>query len=638
MFEFFRSHQKLMQVLLLLLILPSFVLFGLEGYSRFRDGDDVIATVGDRSIKQAEFDAAKRQQLERMQQVMGSSFDPTILDNPRANKTLLDNLITERAVEWAVDKLHLTATDDNLRELIMSIPAVQVDGKFSQERYVSLLSAQGMTPESFEARLRSDLARAQVSNPLGNSEFLPKVVQAQLVKLNESERTVGLMRLKLEDYFSKVSLTDAQFEKYYQTHQDAFKTVEHADIEYVVLSPDAMAAKQTVADAEAKSYYEQNLATFRQPEQRRVRHILLTADKNTKPADLAKVKARAEALLAKVKASPNDFAAIAKAESQDPGSAANGGDLGSFARGTMVKPFEDAAFALQKDEISALVQSDFGFHVLQLLDIQPEKTQPLEAVRSQVDAEIRKQKAQKAFTAAAENFNDLVYDQPDSLQPVKDKYGLTSITAQGVQRQALPGAAADSPLANAAFLNALFADDVLKKRHNTKAMTVGQMLVAGRVTAYHPAAIKPLVEARSAIKDILIRESAQVLVKKQAETLLEKARAGLDVGFTEQKTVSRLKPESMSSVELAAIFGADAKKLPAYRSVDQGLAGITLIKVQSERIPAGEPAADIKALREAAVQRWQQFMAQETAQAALEVLKKRAKVEIKKPVAVTEKS
>ncbi len=638
MLEFFRSHQKLMQFLLLLLILPSFVLFGLEGYSRFRDGDVVLAVVGDQKIKQGEFDAVKKQQLERMRQVLGASFDPKLLEGSQADQAILDGLINDKLVDWAVRENRLTASDARLREVISTIPAVQDNGQFNLERYRTLLGAQGMTPEMFEARLRQDIAKGQVTNPLALSEFIPKSVADRLSQINESVRTVSLLTLKPEAYAAAVNVTPEQIDAFYKANQALYKSPEQGDIEFVVLQGDVLASQLPVSEADAKGFYDQNLAQYKSPEQRKARHILITVAKTAKADEVQKAKVKAEALLAKVRANPAEFAAVAKADSQDPGSAATGGDLGFFARGAMVKPFEDAAFSMKKEEISNLVQSDFGFHIIQVTDIKPEVVKPFAEVRPEIEKAIRQQQATKLFADAAESFSNMVYDQSDSLKPVIDKFKLTPVAVKGVQRTPLPGAAPGSPLASPEFLAALFSDDVIRDKHNTKAVTVGTALVSGRMVSYQPAQTKPLEQVSAAIKEALVKEESAKLARKEADQLLERARKGEAVaGFAAPVKASRLQPNGLSAVEVESIFKLGTKTLPAYTVVDLGAKGVAIAKVSAVEPAPAELSDEAKKLKEANLNAWKQGLARSAANAAQEALKLKAKVEIKKTFESTAK-
>src|SRR6478672_1467774 len=390
MFEFIRSHRRLMQFLLLLFIIPSFAFFGLESYTRSREADNAVAKVAGQSITQQEFDAALREQTERFRRMFGQQFDPKMLDTPEARQSVLDNLIAKRVMAAEASRNRLTVPDQALQQSILAIPGLtKPDGSFDSEQYRALLAMQGMTPTMFETRLRQDLALQQINSAVQSTAFAPKTVASRLSDLNDQEREVQELVFKAADFASQVKVTDEMLKEYYAKNGAQFEIPEQAKIEYVVLNGDALASQIQVSDADIKSYYDQNAKRYTVEEQRRASHILIGVKKDASDADKAAAKAKAESLLAQVRKNPADFARIAKQNSQDTGSAERGGDLDFFGRGMMVKPFEDAAYQLKQGEISGLVQSDFGYHIIQLTGIKPAAVQTLDEVKAEITAEIR---------------------------------------------------------------------------------------------------------------------------------------------------------------------------------------------------------------------------------------------------------
>ena len=250
-----------------------------------------------------------------------------------------------------------------------------------------------------------------------------------------------------------------------------FQASESVNIEYAVLDIDTISKSLTISEQDLKSYYDQNVARLSGKEERRASHILITAAKDAPAAERDKAKARAQELLADVRKAPAEFADLAKKNSQDPGSAPSGGDLDFFARGAMVKPFEDAAFAMKKGDISDVVESDFGYHIIQLTDVKEPKQRSFEELRAGIDADLRAQQAQRKFAESAEAFTNGVYEQSDSLKPVAERLKLGIKTADKLTRT--PAQGASGPLANAKFLAALFSDDAVQKKRNTEAIEVG---------------------------------------------------------------------------------------------------------------------------------------------------------------------
>jgi peptidyl-prolyl cis-trans isomerase D len=371
MFDFIRTHQRLMQFLLLLFIFPSFAFFGLEGYSRLTD-DNGVAKVAGQTITKEEWDAAHRQQLERMRQVYGNQFDSKIFDSPQARRAILDNLIAQRALGAEVVASKLVVPDQALQQSILQIPGLtKPDGSFDNEQYRVLLAAQGMTQKSYEAGLRREMALQQLNAAIQTTAFAPKTVAENLSSLNDQERTVQMLNFKPDSYAGQVKVTDDMLKAYYDKNGARFETRNRPTSNTWCWMPPPWPPRPAVTDDDIKAYYEQNQKQYATEEQRRASHILITVKKDASAADKAAAKTKAEGLVAQLRKNPGDFAKLAKANSQDPGSADNGGDLGYFNKGAMVKPFADAAFSLKQGEISDPVESDFGYHVIEVTGIKP---------------------------------------------------------------------------------------------------------------------------------------------------------------------------------------------------------------------------------------------------------------------------
>ncbi|MDB5841543.1 MAG: peptidylprolyl isomerase [Herminiimonas sp.] len=631
MLEFIRTHRRLMQFMLLLIILPSFAFVGLESYTRMGGGADTLAKVGGQNVSQQEFDAAQRQQMERFRQMFGEQFDAKMFDTPEARQAVLDNLIAQKALAAEATRKHLTVSDATLQQAILSIPdLVGPDGKFDSERYKSLLAVQGMNPSMYEARLRQDLALQTINGAIQNSAFAPKSLAARLSDIGEQEREVQELNFKAADYVAQVKITDQMLKDYYDKSAGRFDIPEQATAEYVVLNADAIAAQTTVSDADIKSYYDQNARRYSIDEQRRASHILITAAKDAPAADKTAAKAKADSLLAQLRKNPADFARLAKENSQDPGSAERGGDLDFFGKGMMVKPFEDAAYRLGKGQISDVVQSDFGYHIIQVTDIKPAAVKTLAEVKDEIGAEIKKQLAAKKYTEMAEQFSNLVYEQADTLKPAVDKLGLKIERASNLTRTPNPAMAPNAPVNNPKFLAALFTDDVLKNKHNTEAIEVApSTLVAGRIVDYKPATKRPFEEVRAQVREQVAQAEALNLAKQAGLAKLAELKAKPDhTGFAAAKMISRKKSDLPGEVTLAALK-ADATKLPAFVGTELPGQGYTVIRINKLAAPAAPDAAR----RQAEQQQVANVIAQQETLAYIDMLKKKAKTEIVKPLA-----
>ncbi len=630
MLEFFRTHQRLMQIVLLLVIFPSFAFFGLQSYTQMSDRESPVAKVAGQDISQREWDAAQARQLERFKQVFGEQFNPAMFDTPEAKMGALENLIAQKALAKDVRDKHLTVSDDTIRQTIVGIPGlVDPDGKFNKERYQQLLAAQGMTPDKFEASLRHDLAMQQANAAIQGSAFAPASVALRISSLNQQKREVQELALNAADFRSQVQVTDAMVQDYYDKHAAQFQVPEMLKAEFVVLAAPVVEQQITVTDEQIKKYYDENLARYKTDEQRRASHILVKAPKDAPAAEKAAAKAKAEKLLADVKKNANDFAKLAKANSDDPGSAERGGDLGFFGKGMMVKPFEDAAFALKEGETSGIVESDFGFHIIKLTGIKPAATRPLAEVKANIDDEIRRVEAGKKFASMLETFTNMVYEKPDSLKPVAEKLGLKIETIEGLTRQPNPVLPKQAAYNQPKFLAAIFSDDAIKGKHNTEAIEVGASIyIAGHVVDYKPVSKVPLEAAKKQIEERVAAQEAGKLAKDAGEKKLAELKAGGNADFGATKTVSRTNAGGLPGAAVAAVMKADATKLPAYVGVPVAGKGYSIYRISAiDEKPADEEA--VKAEK----QQVEEFLASQEMAGYLGVIRKRAKAEILKPLA-----
>ena len=634
MFEFIRTHQRLMQFLLLLIIFPSFALVGIQSYSRFGEADNVIAKVGEQTITQPEYDAAQRDQMERFRQMFGAQFDAKMFDTPEARQGILDNLIAQRALSAEAAGKHLTVADSTLQQSVLAIPGLTgADGKFDGERYRSLLAMQGMTPAMYEQRLRQDLAMQQLNGAIQNTAFAPKTVATRLSDINDQERSVQELDFKPADFSAQVKVTPEMLKAYYEKNSKQFETPESAKAEYVVLSNATLAEQITVSDTEVAEFYAQNKKRYGVDEQRRASHILINVKKDASAAEKAAAKAKAEQLLAQVRKTPADFAKIAKANSQDPGTAANGGDLDYFGKGMMTPPFETAVFKLKADEISDVIETDFGYHIIKLTDIKPATIKPLEQVKSEIVADIKKQKAAKQYADLVETFTNTVYEQSDSLKAVADKLKLKIETAADLSRVPNPSAAPTAPYNNAKFLKALFADDVVKNKHNTEAVEVAPgTLIAGRIIDYHPVGKRPFADVEAQVRERVIATEAALLAKKAgADKLAALKTADSNAGFGAEKTISRTKNNGVSGAAFEAVMKADATKLPTVVGADLGAQGYAIYRITK----VAQAEKKDEARRQSEQQQIANALAQQEMLAYINVLKQKAKVKIVKPIAKT---
>jgi peptidyl-prolyl cis-trans isomerase D len=627
MFEFFRKYNKIVMGFLFLLIIPSFVLFGVDRYDGDQKGEKV-ARVDGHDITRPQWDAQHRNEVDRIRQQM-ANVDPALLDSDAARYATLERMVRDRVLAAAAEKAHMAVSEERLARLFAEDTGLAsfrtADGKFDRERF---MLATGSTPEQYEASVRAQLATQQVMLGVSGTAFATPAQARVALDAFYDRREIQTVRFDPADFRPKVTVADADLETYYKAHGTQFQAPEQASVEYVVLDMDAVKKNIAVSDADLRSYYEQNKARFGTPEERRASHILITSPAGAPAAERDKARARATELLAEVRKAPATFAAVARKNSQDPGSAEKGGDLGFVTRGAMVKPFEDAMFAMKKGDISDVVESEFGFHVIHLDDIKPSVVQPFEQVRATIENDIRGQQATQEFAKAAEALSDAVYQQPDSLQPAADRLKLTVQKASNVAR--VPAAGATSALANRNFLTALFAPESLERKHNTEAVEIGSsQLAVGRVVQYSPARVVPLAEVKEQVRNQLVAERASALAKADGEAKLAAWKVNAaGAPFSAPVTVSRLDAQSQPPAVIDSALRADAAKLPILTGVDLGAQGYVVLRMV-KAVPRTAPGAD--AAKQENDQITQAISTAENA-AYYDLLKQRFKAEILVPM------
>lgn len=563
MFDKVRNSKRFTQIVLAIIIVP-FALFGIDAYIN-PSMRDSVATVGDLAISQGEFQEALREQQDRLRPQLGN-VDPALLDSPEIRRGVLDELINQRLLLLHARESNVSISNAALAEAIMSVPALQENGRFSRERYEALIAAQGMRVEDFEAQVRQDMIVQQMMLPVGNAALGGRLSSERWIAAQIEEREVAEVVLHAEQFLAGIQPDAAAIERYYQENRAMFENPEQVRVEYLLMSQDAYLAQVRVPEAEIEAWYRANKARYTSPEERQASHILIRADMGAPEAEVKAAQDKAADLLRQVRATPADFARLAREHSQDPGSAARGGDLGHFGRGMMVKPFEDAVYALKEGEISDVVRSDFGFHIIHLTGIRAEQVQPLAAVRDEIAAELGRQMAARQYAEKAESFSNTVYEQYDSLQPAVEKYGLTLQVSDWLVR----GAPAAAPFSNARLLQAVFSEDAIRNRRNTEAIDVGgNTLVAARVAEHRPAQLEPLAAVAGTISQLLAREAAVTRAAEAGASRLARLNDGekTDLRWGAARSVSRLHAPNMTDDAVRAIFAAPAGKLPAYVGV-----------------------------------------------------------------------
>ena len=623
MFNFVSSKRIVVTIILAIVSIP-FALFGIDYYFRIGDQGDQVARVAGVRISQQEFGQALRQRQEQMQKMMGGNVDPSILESPALRRAVLNQLVDERILYSAALKSHIVISDAELQSVIMSIPAFKDgNGKFSAQRYKSLVNAQGMTEASFEASVRKDLALNRARQAFAASAFMPNAVVDRLYRVHNQQREVSQHIIQPAQFTAQVKATPEEVKAYYDSHKQQFELPEKVKLQYVILSLEWVQKQVQITPEELQNYFKTKADQLAQPEQRRASHILVTVAPNATAEQKAKAEQKAETLLAEAKKSPNSFADLAKKNSEDPGSAREGGDLGFFARGKMVKPFDDAVFSMKTGDIVGPVQTQFGYHIIKLEAIRAAEGPKFEAIKGKLEDELRKSKAGRVYAQDAEELSNLVYDQPESLQPVVDKFKLQPQTSGWITRQG-----GDFPLLNNdKLLRAVFSDSVLKRKQNTDAIEVApNMLIAARVVEYEPAKQRTLAEVQATIAQVVVQRRAAELAKKEGESLLAKLRKGepVDLTWSPPQLVTRERREGLDPEGAQAVFRADAAKLPAYVGFEASGGRFVLCRISN----VVEPQQVDSQQRKSMAQQLTPMIGQETLEARLANLRQNADVKI----------
>jgi len=613
MFDFVAKHKRILQVVLGLTIIP-FAFFGLESYTRSVGSAGDVASIDGAPVSQREFADEMRRQQDRLREVLGRNADLSVLDTPEMRLAVLETLISQRLVMAEVASGRLALAKEDVVAGILAAPEFQEGGKFSSERYTGYLRARGISDEGNVAQLRLEIPAARLAGAIGATAFQPRAVAARLIALEGEKREVAEAFIPAEAFLARVKADPAKAKAYYDANRAEFKIPERVRAEYLVLSAEDLAAGETATDAELKAAYDARASQLGSAEQRRASHILL------------KTKAEAEKVLAEARQAPQRFAELAKKYSQDTGSAENGGDLGMNAKGALAsKSLEEAIFKLGDGEFGGVVQSEFGFHVIRLTGIQAAKAASFDDMKKDLSAEIAKQKGARKFTEAADAFNNLVYEQSDSLKPAAERFKLKLATTGWLTRQPSPE---QGLLAHPKLLAALFSPDAIQQRRNTDAVEVAPgVLVAARVAEHLPEATRPYEEVRAEVERRLARREAAMLAQKEGAEKLALLAKGGDAGmqWSAAKTVSRREAQGIAPAALRRIMTADASKLPAHAGAERGDQGYAIYRISKvipgEYKPDPQSAEALAALdRQAGAEQFDAYVAS---------LRARAKVEIK---------
>ncbi len=492
------------------LIIIVFGLFGFGSITTFLAPVPKVATVNGSDISQQEMEIA----VERRRRVLlAQDIPPEEINEDELRTDVLDALISRQVLRQAAADMELQVGDQLLDAEIRETDAFQVDGAFDPDQYRLRLGGAGYTPVRYREEVRADQLLTQMASGIGQSAFLLPGEAARAITLRSQTRDLAWLRIKVAELLPEVTASDAELADYYQQHLETFTTEESVELEYIELKQEDLGVE--VTDEDIERHYEDTQGLYSKEESRRVSHILAGISEET---DEQQAKANIDAILARLN-DGEDFADLAREHSDDPGSAANGGDLGFNEPGIFVKPFEDMVYSLAEQQLSEPVLTQFGYHLIKVTAIEAAHTQPLAEVRDQVEAAWRTAMAREEFVTLSARLGELVFENIDLALPAQE-LGLTLQTTGPVTRST-------GVLGNAEALEAAFSPDVLVDGNNSDVIERSEVShLALRVLEHTPGEVRQLDAVRQEISDILLREKAATLAGERAAAIVADIEGG----------------------------------------------------------------------------------------------------------------
>lgn len=558
MFNLVEKNQVLVKGIMIA-VASTFVLWGIGGYLGMGGDDGYVAKVGSNKIYTRDIDNAMQQNpqnTDKMQVLLG--------------------LINRQLMLNTFDSYHMVASTTQLQQQIANIPLFLDNGKFSIKKYQDFLAQRLTTAEQFQNEISQQILLEQTMNFFKSSVIPSDAFNRQFIKLLSRQRNVSSYTIDPVKFYSEVTVTDKDINEYYQQNIAKFTTPEQAKLQYLSLSPDSIAKNIKVSDDEINKYIAEHQKDTTQID---VSHILFAVPAGADAATKAGIKAKAEKILAQVKATPAKFADLARQYSEDPGSAKNGGDLGYFSKGVMAKPFEDAAFNMKPGQISQVVETQFGYHILKLNNI---KDIDSSAMKTTAIAAIQKQQSTKMLQKQLEQLNDVTYNQPGSLEPAAKKLGLTLLNTDWVKKGAGTG-----EFANPKIQQAVFTKDVITNHNNSEVVSLGENGYAVyRISQYQPSQVQPLAQVKEQIITQIKQKQASLLAYKEGQANISQLQSGkLQLNFDKAVDITLLgQSKDINPQAIKQIFSTPLKQMPAYTGSINANGAFVIYKINSESI------------------------------------------------------
>ncbi|MGD8689586.1 MAG: SurA N-terminal domain-containing protein [Gammaproteobacteria bacterium] len=615
--------------IILLLSVP-FALWGINQYFS-ASAPDYVAKVNGQEISIQNYRQAYQNQYQRLEQMFGNNFNPDMIDEKGLHKQVLEQLINRELLRQKISAEKYRVGADKLTDAIQSLPAFQINGKFSLDVYRTRLPQMGLTAAGFEQSYRQSLEMQELQNGITRSAFATDTGVNEQVALEKEQRKVGYLTVPEKAFEGQIKLTDDDIQAYYKAHQDKYMTTETVSLAYLELNSKTLADNIQLTDTELKDYYNQNKQQFMTPKRVRAEHILIAPQGDGKDAD-DKARAQAEDILKQLDKGA-DFATLAKKYSADPQSAKKGGDLGWVEKGTLVAPVEKALFDMKKGQVQGPVKSQFGYHILKVTDIDEPDIKSFDQVKDQIAADLKKKKVEDKFYDVGEQLADLTYSNPDSLSKAANTLGLEIKTVTGVSHDNGTGIASSDKVREAAF-----SDAVLNQGLNSDPIELGdQHVVVIRVKSHQPSEPKPLEDVRSDIVTALTVQKATRLAADKARSLADAIASGkslqeaVDAGYIEVHEATFVPREGnhLPSQLNRAIFDAPRPRAdkPVVDTVALQSGDSAVFRL--EAVKAGDPSSLDKKDRDNRLRQLARQHGNSEFQAYIKDLRSRAEIEIR---------
>lgn len=522
-----RAQGWIAWVIVILISIP-FALWGIQSYLGV-GAEPVVATVDGAEITERALDTQYQNVRSRLREQLGASYRPELFDDKAMRAQVLDQMIRESVLRQAAEDLRLRASDREIRAAIMTNTAFQKGGGFDKATYERMLELQGMIPLQYEDSLRQRIVGTQLSRAVVATELALDAELEESVRLDRQQRRVSYVQVPKSTFQNDEPLSDEEIAAYYESNPSQFQIPERVKVQYLVLDADTIAPAQAAGEDELRARYDSEKQRFAEPERRRIRHILIGLEADADEEAEAEAKAGIVKIRERI-VGGEDFAALASEVSQDPGSAGQGGDLGLIEQGLMDPAFDQAAFALEAGQLSDPIRSRFGYHLIEVTEIEGARQKTFDEVKDQLVAEVEKRGAEGQFFDWAERLANLSYESPDSLEPAAETLGLELQSSDWIDRSGGEGI-----LAHPKVVAAAFSDDVLKEGNNSDLIEPERnrmQAIVLRVLEHEEAAAKPLEAVRDEIVAVLQDKRAADAAVARAAELVDALTAGADLAVS----------------------------------------------------------------------------------------------------------